>query len=54
MRQYREILTALLEKNGSATKKTLSYQCLDNHPFWAKSKIFRDREARVRREREMA
>ena len=33
MRQYREILTALLEKNGSATNKTLSHQFLDNHPF---------------------
>ncbi len=33
MRQYREILTALLENNEAAAKKTLSHQFLDNHLF---------------------
>jgi hypothetical protein len=39
-RQYREILTALPEKNGSATKKTLSHQFLDNHPFLGQVEYF--------------
>ncbi|HIG27343.1 MAG TPA: FCD domain-containing protein [Planctomycetes bacterium] len=36
MRQHREILTALLAKNWSAAKKTLSHHILDNHPILGK------------------
>jgi DNA-binding GntR family transcriptional regulator len=35
MRQHREILTALLKKNWSAAKQSLSHHILDNHPILA-------------------
>ncbi len=36
MRQHREILTALLKKNWSAAKKSLSHHIRDNHPVLSK------------------
>jgi DNA-binding GntR family transcriptional regulator len=33
MRQHREVLTALLEKNWSAARKALSHHIRDNHPI---------------------
>jgi DNA-binding GntR family transcriptional regulator len=36
IRQHREILTAVLQKNWSAAKKALSHHILENHPILAK------------------
>jgi DNA-binding GntR family transcriptional regulator len=36
IRQHREILTALLEKNWSAAKRALSHHILENHPILGK------------------
>jgi len=43
MRQHREILTALLEKNWSAAKKALSHHILDNHPILSRVENFSGR-----------
>lgn len=37
MRQHREILTALLKKNWSAAKKSLSHHICDNHPVLSRA-----------------
>lgn len=38
MRQHREILTALLKKNWSAAKRSLSHHIRDNHPVLSKER----------------